>query len=246
VTTRGDSLILQTNVDYMEGGNVKATGTVRNSFNRVTRELVMEEHFLDKIPSAKRWIEKPEFPIVPGQGTRLITYVNLRQIKIFEEQAGSAAIQAVKEELRRQGMSTKLDPYQEGRLREENALYSALKSVSLSNVMNVKALLQLRQLIGEGEGADLNQLIMKTSSIPYVRTILLQAGGRLKSAEVIGPKPVPIGQVMDIFEGNANLKRRSQLRAEHEELLTRYGATRSSEVPANFDVKLTIEPFPKK
>jgi len=245
MTKSGQSLVLETKVDYLEGNNVKASGTVKNSYNRVTRELVMKEHFLDKIPSDKRWIEKPEFPIVPNRGTRLITYVNLRQIKIFEQQAGDAAIQAVKEELRRQGMSTKLDPAQESKLREENALYAALKHVTLDNVMNVKALLQLHQLIGNGEGADLNQLIMKTSSIPYVRTILLQAGGRLKSAEVVGPRKVPIGDVMAVFEGNANVKRRPQLRAEHDELLTTYGATRATEVLAHFDVKLMIEPFPK-
>jgi hypothetical protein len=108
--------------------------------------------------------------------------------------------------------------------------------------MNVKALLQLRAIMRPGD-INLNDAIMKTAAIPYVRNILIQAGGRIKSAEVVGEKTQTIGKIMEIFEGNAPIKKRDALVAEHNALLETYGAARDTEVLANFDVRITVEPF---
>jgi hypothetical protein len=215
---------------------------VQNSFNPVTRELAMEEHFLTAIPNDKRWVDQTGLPALPGQGLRLINYVNLRQLRKFEEQAASAAIKDVKEKLHKAGRSSKLDPKQEQEIRAKNGLYRALTHVTLSNVMNVKALLQLRAIMRPGD-INLNDAIMKTAAIPYVRNILIQAGGRIKSAEVVGEKTQTIGKIMEIFEGNAPIKKRDALVAEHNALLETYGAARDTEVLANFDVRITVEPF---
>jgi hypothetical protein len=235
---------LTTIIEYWEGPNKKGQGKIVNAFNSQTKELVMKEHFLDQIPSEKRWIEAPEVPIVPGRGTRLITYVNLRQIRRFEKEAGDRAVKAVKDELRKQNMSPRLDPSQEAELRKGQNLYAAIKHVTLSNVENIPALLQLRRAMLR-PGMDLNKAIMETASIPYVRVIMAEVGGRIKSATVSGGEEREIGEVMRHYERNAPKRLQQEVRDRHEAMLVEYGVTRETTLLTSFDVRLEIEPFPE-
>ena len=237
---------LKTIVEYWEGPNKKGQGHVVNAFDAKSKELIMKEHFLDQIPSEKRWIEKPDVPIVPGRGTRLITYVNLRQIRRFEKYAEDGAVKAVKDELRRQGMSTRLDPAREAELRKEQKLYGAIKHVTLDTVENIPALLQLHRAMLR-PGVDVNKAIMATSAIPYVSLILAQVGGRIKSAIVSDGEYKELGELMGHYERRAPERLRDEKRKEHEKLLAEYKedrVTRETKILSSFDVRLEIEPIP--
>jgi hypothetical protein len=63
-----------------------AEGTVRRSFDPVSREWGMMEAFFDT--DLPRWMHS-EPPMVEGKGTPLITYLDLRQMKSFGIEAGS-------------------------------------------------------------------------------------------------------------------------------------------------------------
>jgi hypothetical protein len=234
---------LTTKIIYREGNNKKGEGKILNSFDIVSFELILKEHFLDEIPSEKRWITAPDVPLVPGKGTRLVTYVNLRQLRRFEKYAGDQAVKEVRAELRRQGLPTILDPAEEARIRKGKSLYGTIKHVKLDNVENIQALLQLNRALNLHTGIDVNQAIMSTSSIPYVSEILAQTGGHIKSAVVIGARRQPVGLLMQYYEGIAPNRLRASVRARHEQLLTDYGVTRRTSILMNFDVGLEIEPF---
>ncbi|MFF1418035.1 hypothetical protein [Streptomyces sp. NPDC058280] len=239
---RNDKVEITTEVRLMDGKSVKATGHVKNSFDVKTNDITMKEHFLDAIPSNKRWIESPGVPLRPGKGTPLVTYVNLRQMRRFENYSGNLAVKGVKAELRRQNMPG-LEPEAERELRESRSLYGAIKSITLDNVENIPAILQLHDQLNVRPGVDLNQVILSTHSVTYVDTIIIQAGGRIKSAEVIGGESRTIGELMRHYEETASKRRKEEVRAYHEQLLMQYGVARSEKVLMNFDVKLNIEPF---
>jgi hypothetical protein len=168
--------------------------------------------------------------------------VNLRQMKKFEQHAGDAAVKEVKAELRKQGLPPTLDPAQEAAIRKGKRLYSAVKHVTLNKVQNLKALLQLHQQVGLRRGTELNEAILRTASIPYVGVIMMQAGGRIASAEVSDVEEIAIGELMDFYEQAASNRLRPEVRAYHRELLTHFGISRNTTVLYDFDVKLTIEP----
>ena len=234
---------LDTEVILLENKNVKARGRVNNRYDRNKQELTLSNHFLDAIPKEKRWIEAPEKPIVPGRGTPLIAYVNLRQMKKFEEQAGAAAVRARKGELREEGKRGPLDPAEEARLRKDQGLFSRVMHVKLENIQNVRALLELYSKIGVGDRGDIQQAIQTTHSIPYVRSFMLQAGSRIKSVEVVDPasaEKIAIGELMTNYEEKAPKSRKQALIGEHEELLRRHHVTRQTIVLYGFDVKLTM------
>ncbi|MES9506827.1 hypothetical protein ABWJ92_10495 [Streptomyces sp. NPDC000609] len=240
---KNDKLDIRTEVRLMDGKNVKASGHVLNQFDLKTDDMFMKEHFLDAIPTNKRWIESPDVPLRPGRGTPLVTYVNLRQMRKFEEAAGRLAVKEVKAERRRQGMSGTLEPEAERELRESRRLYGAIKSVTLDNVENIPAILQLHKQLKIEPGVDLNRAILSTHSVTYVDTIIIQAGGRIKSAEVIGGESRTIGELMNHYEEQASKRRKAEVLAYHEGLLADYGVTRGETVLMNFDVRLNIDPF---
>ncbi|WP_425348280.1 phage tail protein, partial [Streptomyces palmae] len=240
---RNDAVEITTEVRLMDGKQVKATGHVKNSFGLKTNDVAMKEHFLDAIPANKRWIEAPGVPLAPGKGTPLVTYVNLRQMRRFEEYAGSLAVKEVKAERRRQGMSGTLEPEAERQLRQSRKVYGTIKSVTLDTVENITAILQLHDQLKIKPGIDLNQAILATHSVSYVETIIIQAGGRIKSAEVIGGESRTIGELMRHYEQQASQRRRAEVVAHHEDLLKQYGVSRSEKMLMDFDVRLTIEPF---
>ncbi len=204
----------------------------------------MKRHFLDEIPSEKRWIVAPGVPVVENRGTRLITYVNLRQIRIFEKDAGNRAVKIVKNELRSRGLSSKLDTEQEAKLRRGENLYNAIKHVTLDTVENIPALLQLRQAMLQ-PGTDINEAILATDSIPYVSVILAQVGGRIKSATVSGGDDTTVGRLMKHYEARASHRLRPEVIKRHEQLLVKYGVSRATVIHASFNVRLEIEPLSK-
>ncbi|MFB6782135.1 hypothetical protein ACFCX0_33290 [Streptomyces sp. NPDC056352] len=58
-------------------------GHVSRAYDPVTKTVVMEEAFLDKIPREMRWVTAGT-QMVEGRGTPLVTYVTLRQMRKFE------------------------------------------------------------------------------------------------------------------------------------------------------------------
>jgi hypothetical protein len=64
------------------------SGHVTRSYDPATRQLIMEEAFLDKIPAAQQWVD------VNGQRMRLQTYLTLRQMRALG--AGFGELKTVK------------------------------------------------------------------------------------------------------------------------------------------------------
>jgi len=87
-------------------------GWIERSYDPVTKTVVLENAFLERLPS---WIDAGT-PMVPGKGTPTVTYLTLRQMKMLGADFGEVKrfkmstiqnIEAVMqlEHLRRQGMS---------------------------------------------------------------------------------------------------------------------------------------------
>ncbi|MGH3913102.1 MAG: hypothetical protein ACRDTC_06790, partial [Pseudonocardiaceae bacterium] len=238
-----DSIQMRTDVQYLVDKNIKGNGYVTNVFQLDGHAMTMEEHFLDAIPAVKRWITAPDKPLVVGQGTPLVTYVNLRQMRKFEELAGNDAVKAVKQELRRQGLPGRIDAAEEAKIRKGQGLYGKLKRVTLDTVENLHALLQLHQELNLRPGVDVNEAIMHTHSVQYVSTIIIQAGGRIKSATVGPGTTKALGSLMGFREKSATPARRQEVRDYHESLLVDFGVTRQTPILMGFNVDLQIDPF---
>jgi hypothetical protein len=162
------------------------------------------------------------------------------QMRRFEQWAGDMAVNEVNRELKRQKPPMKLDKEKEAELRKGKSLFGALKHVTLDNVQNVRAIMELHRELKPG--VDVNQAILKTHAVQYVSTIVIQAGSRITSAIVEHPDYDELGPLLTHWENRAG-SRRAEVRAEHEAMLAEFGLTRESKVLNSFDVKLTIEPF---
>ncbi|WP_285667680.1 hypothetical protein, partial [Actinorhabdospora filicis] len=242
VSKAGGEYSITTTVEYYENKQKKATGHVTNVFNPDTFELSLKEHFLDAIPNDKRWITAPAVPIVPGKGTRLITYVNLRQLKKFEEYAGNEAVKAAKADLRAKGLpASALTAAQEADLRKGKKLFGAIKAVKLDTVENIPALLQVHRDAGLKRGAEMDEAMMRSVSVPYVNLIMLQLGCKVVSAKVSGGDETTVGALMAHYEGQVSKKRLPEMQAYHNQLLAEYGVSRSTTILASFNVELKIE-----
>jgi hypothetical protein len=67
-----------------------SSGWIQRSYDPNTKTIVMENAFLQDVPS---WIDAGR-PMVPGRGSPTVTYLTLRQMKLFEAQFGG--LRAVK------------------------------------------------------------------------------------------------------------------------------------------------------
>jgi hypothetical protein len=236
-----ESREITTTIQYIVNNNVKEKGHITNVFYPDKHELVLKEAFIDTIPAPLRWITAPDEPLVPGRGTPLGIYVNLRHLRKFEDAAAEGAANTIKRELRRQNMPPELDAAQMADIRRRNTLYGALKHVTLDTVENIPTLLKLSRDLKPG--VDINQLILSTGLGLYASSTILQAGGQIASAKVVGGRQKEIGALLRFREENASKRLREQVRANHEQLLTDFGATRQTEVLVGFDVHLEIKPF---
>jgi hypothetical protein len=121
--------------------------------------------------------------------------------------------------------------------------YAAPKTVKMSTIQNIKAIIQLAVL--RARGVDVNQAVLKTHSVQYAETTIIQSGMRVKEAKVKGDIwDQPIDSLMKHFENNSPDP--AATRAKHDKLLADFGegvVDRNTKVWMNYDIELTVEPF---
>ena len=120
--------------------------------------------------------------------------------------------------------------------------YGNLTSVKMSTIQNVKAVMQLEQL--RRQGVDLNTAVMKTHSVQYAETAIIQSGNRIVSAEVTGGTTTPINDMLDWFERGSSTTRPPDpdVVAKHDAMLKEYGLQRTDPVLWDYNVELKVAP----
>ncbi len=121
--------------------------------------------------------------------------------------------------------------------------YSGLTKVKMSTIQNLKAIIQLHVL--RARGVDPNHAVLRTHSIQYAETAILQSGHRVVGAKVTG----------DIWNKKLDflMKHYEQgdpdVAARHDKLIHDFGeglVTRDTEVWMNYDILVDVVPFAPK
>jgi uncharacterized Zn-binding protein involved in type VI secretion len=180
-------------------------GRLQRSYDPVKKELIMEEAFLEDMPS----FTPTEVPLVEGRGTPTVTYLTLFQMKKL------------------------------------GAKFGELKSVKMSTIQNVEALMQLHVAavkagidpMDPGQDAQLASLVAKTHSVKYAQTTIEQSGHVIKSVSIGRAKAgkTDLKSLMDHY-GWPEGKRADALR--------RHGMKETDEVLYNYDIHVELAPHP--
>ena len=178
------------------------TGSMSRGYNPTTGEFVFHYAFLDSIPKDLRMVATtPE--MLPGKGTPLETYMTLRQLKLLEERAGTAS-------------------------GPEGFFGAQPRNVHMSHIINTRTVAELAVL--ERQGVAINDAIIKTHSVQYANNSIIQGGGRISSAEVVGGSRSTAGNYLLEPERTVKLDGVEHTIPEDYELLT------------GFDIELKVVP----
>lgn len=189
-------------------GRGTARGYMERSYDPVTDTLLMKNAFLDKLASK---IENPGVTMLGnGQGTPLVTYLTMRQMKLL-------------------GVG-----------------YGTVKTVKMTTIQNVRAVIELAHLMKKGKTAD--EAVMMTHSYKYGTTAVVQSGMMVVGAHVRGDtQPKRLGDLLEWFEsGNSTRPVDHAIVKKHDELLREVGkgdVGRDDLVLWNYDIVLDVKPF---
>lgn len=124
--------------------------------------------------------------------------------------------------------------------------YGRLEKVKMSSIQNLRAIIELHVL--RSEGVDPNVAVMRTHSLAYGETPLIQSGHKIVRAKVGGNMWIqPLDTLMKFRETRRNRGSRDMgLVAEHDKLIAEYGrglVDRDTPVWMNYDIDLDVAPF---
>lgn len=123
--------------------------------------------------------------------------------------------------------------------------FGELQTVKMSTIQNIEAILQLERM--RRTGMELNKAVLKTHSVQYAETALVQSGHRVVSARVKtgGAWTSPIDELLQFRETHAGrtFERDPDIVQKHDALLAQYGIKRTDEVLWNYDIRLDLAPF---
>ena len=117
--------------------------------------------------------------------------------------------------------------------------FGGLKTVKMSTIQNFEAILQLETL--RRQGVPLNEAVLKTHSVQYADTGIVQSGNQITGAKVITTNEAEfttIGNYMSYYE-----TRNPALKATHDALLSRFGMQRTDQMWLNYDIELQLKPL---
>ncbi len=117
--------------------------------------------------------------------------------------------------------------------------FGGVKTVKMSTIQNFDAILQLETL--RRQGIPLNEGVLKTHSVQYADTSIIQSGHEITGAKVITSNQAEftdIGSYMQFYE-----RRTPTLKAVHDDLLKKYGLSRSDKMWVNYDIELQVKPL---
>jgi hypothetical protein len=109
----------------------------------------------------------------------------------------------------------------------------------MSDIQNVEAIVHLHYL-REKVGGEVGDLVQYTASMQYAETTAIQTGyARSGPPLVMGGQETPIRDVLE-FQERGNRARR----AEHDQILAKYGYNRDTVMLWGFDVDFLVRPTP--
>jgi hypothetical protein len=112
-----------------------------------------------------------------------------------------------------------------------------VKLVKLSAIENIEAIIQFE--IERRAGEPANRAILRTQSVHYSETAIIQSGHEIVGADVRGGSMDPIDVLLKHYE-----RIRFTTPTEHDTLLAQYGFGRSDVMWIDFDVFLDVQPLP--
>lgn len=124
------------------------------------------------------------------------------------------------------GQGTPLEAYmtmRQMRILEQQAgaSFAGPRTVHMSTIINARTVMELAAL--EAGGTPRNQAILSTHSVQYARNSIIQSGGRISHAEVVGGRPT---RAADVHNGEP----------------ARYGVDPNAEVLYGFDIDIHVVP----
>jgi len=122
-------------------------------------------------------------------------------------------------------------------------IYGSIKKVKMSTIQNFETIIHLNWLKRKFPDKTFDELIMNTHSVSYAETAISQSGHKVLYAKVGGKGAYidSVGSLMKYYEMQdpRNIKR-------YNELLKKYGFSRSEKMYMNFDIELHLAPFTRK
>lgn len=124
-------------------------------------------------------------------------------------------------------------------MRRMGIAYGSLKTVKMSTIQNMQAVLELETL--RRKGMPLDEAILHTHSVQYAESSLIQSGHEVVGAKVITTNEAEIAEIGGYM---AHYERRDpKLAAEHNRLLQQFGMSRTDKMLINYDIVLTLKPL---
>jgi hypothetical protein len=124
-------------------------------------------------------------------------------------------------------------------MRRLGVSFGGLKTVKMSTIQNFEAILQLETF--RRQGMPLDRAVLKTHSVQYADTSIIQSGHQISGAKVIttnGAEFRAIGDYMSFYE-----RRNPALKATYDALLSKYGMQRTDKMWLNYDIELQLKPL---
>jgi hypothetical protein len=137
-----------------------------------------------------------------------------------------------------EGKGTPLIAFLDMRLMKTSGVaYGALTSTKLSTIQNVEAICQLEAQVRAG-ATDLDEAVLRTHSVSYAETELVQSGHRVVRAHIVGGQRTPISKMLEHYESFG-----FRTAADHDAILGEYGVQRTDVVLWDYDIYLELAPF---
>jgi Domain of unknown function (DUF4157)/Bacterial SH3 domain len=124
-------------------------------------------------------------------------------------------------------------------MRKLGVNFGELKTVKMSTIQNIEAILQLESLVRKGLPRD--KAILQTHSVQYADTPIIQSGHEIVSAKVETKgawTDKTIDYLMKHYENGDPVKI-----SYHDGLLQKYGLQRTDKVLMNYDIYLKVQPL---
>jgi uncharacterized Zn-binding protein involved in type VI secretion len=183
-----------------------AKGKIQRTYDAKNKKLILEEAFLDKMPS---WSSEG-VPMVDGKGTPMVTYLSIWQMKKLGVRFGE------------------------------------LKSVKMSTIQNVEAVMQLHVAMKEAGVTSMDAalaqktedaLVAKTHSVQYARTTIEQSGHSIAAVRIDksnGGK-ASLAYLMDAQKWPPERQTA---------MLNKYGLKATDQVLYDYDIHIDVVPHP--
>src|SRR6185503_3664638 len=124
--------------------------------------------------------------------------------------------------------------------------YGKLTKIKMSTIQNIRSVIELEVLSSK---LPLDEAVLKTHSVTYAETTVIQSGHKIVGGKVTGQgRKRPLQELLDHYEthGNPHGPRDAAIVSTHDELLAKFGdgkIDRQTPVLWDYNIELSIEPF---